>query len=139
MERVLCVDDDPLCLYLAELTIKESNMANEILLAESVPAAISLLNEIFSTNDLLDSQETPTVILLDINMPGMNGWDFLEIYERDFQHLFALVKIYILSSSIDTADMIRSKQYRSVTDYIAKPLTVEICNKLKTAIAVQEP
>lgn len=136
MERILCVDDDPLCLFLAELTIKESNIANEILLAESVPAAISLLNDIFSANDQnLDSHEATTVIFLDINMPGMNGWDFLEIFEKDFQHLFRLVKIYILSSSIDTADIIRSKQYKSVVDYIAKPLTADICNKLKTAIA----
>lgn len=134
MERIICVDDDPLCLFLAELTIKGSCMANEILLAESAPAAISLLNNLFSIDDHLELQEPSTVIFLDINMPGMNGWDFLETFEKDFQHLFGLVRIFILSSSIDTADMIRSKQYRSVSDYIAKPLTVDILNKLKTAM-----
>ncbi len=136
MERIICVDDDPLCLFLAEVTIKESNMANEILLAESAPAAISLLKDLYSKDDQkLESQELSTLIFLDINMPVMNGWDFLEIFENEFQHLFGQVRIFILSSSIDTADIIRSKQYKSVDDYIAKPLTVEVLNKLKTAIA----
>lgn len=137
MERVICVDDDTLCLFLAQLTIKESNFANEILLVESASAAISLLNKLFSTdNQDLASEESFTLIFLDINMPGMNGWDFLETFEKDFQHLFGLVRIFILSSSIDTADIIRSKQYRSVSDYIAKPLTMDILNKLKTTMAV---
>lgn len=136
MERIICVDDDPLCLLLAEVTIKESNLANEIHLAESAPAAISLLKDLYSKDDQnLESQESFTLIFLDINMPGMNGWDFLEIFEKEFQHLFGQVRIFILSSSIDTADIIRSKQYKSVDDYIAKPLTVEVLNKLKTAIA----
>lgn len=136
MERIICVDDDPLCLLLAEVTIKESDMANEILLAESAPAAISLLKDLYSKDDQnLESQESSTLIFLDINMPVMNGWDFLEIFEKEFQHLFGQVRIFILSSSIDTADIIRSKQYKSVDDYIAKPLTVEVLNKLKTAIA----
>lgn len=136
MERIICVDDDPLCLFLAEVTIKESNMANEILLAESAPAAISLLKDLYSKDDQkLESQELSTLIFLDINMPVMNGWDFLEIFENEFQHLFGQVRIFILSSSIDTADIIRSKQYKSVDDYIAKPLTVEVLNKVKTAIA----
>jgi response regulator of citrate/malate metabolism len=137
MDRIICVDDDPLCLFLAEMTIKESNYANEILLAESAPAAITLLNTLFSRdNQNLDSEEEPaTLIFLDINMPGMNGWDFLETYEKEFRHLFGLVRIIILSSSIDTADMIRSRQYQSVADYIVKPLTVDVLNKLKSAIA----
>lgn len=136
MERIICVDDDPLCLFLAEVTIKESNMANEILLAESAPAAISLLKDLYSKDDQnLELKELSTLIFLDINMPVMNGWDFLEIFENEFQHLFGQVRIFILSSSIDTADIIRSKQYKSVDDYIAKPLTVEVLNKLKTAIA----
>lgn len=137
MERIICVDDDPLCLFLAELTIKESSFAREIHLVESAPAAISLLNGLFSIEDHdLASPEPTTLIFLDLNMPAMNGWEFLDTYEKDFQHLFGLVRIVILSSSIDTADIIRSRQYKSVSDYITKPLTVAVLDKLKTAIAV---
>jgi CheY-like chemotaxis protein len=139
MERIICVDDDPLCLFLAELTIKESHLANEILLVESAPAAISLLKDLYSIvdHDLASQEQEPsTLIFLDINMPVMNGWDFLDAFEKDFQHLFGLVRIVILSSSIDTADIIRSRQYKTVSDYIAKPLTVDVLNKLKTAMTV---
>src|SRR5687767_14852132 len=100
MERVICVDDDTLCLFLAELTIKESSFAKEVLLVESAPAAISLLNKLFSTdNQDLVSGEASTLLFLDINMPVMNGWEFLDVFEKDFQHLFGLVRIFILSSS----------------------------------------
>lgn len=136
MERVICVDDDPLCLLLAEVTIKQSDFANEILLAQSGSAAFSLLNNLYSTgHKQSESQELSGLIFLDINMPVMNGWEFLDAFEKDFQHLFGLVRIVILSSSIDTGDIIKSRQYKSVSDYIAKPLTIDVLNKLKTAIA----
>jgi CheY-like chemotaxis protein len=76
MERVICVDDETLCLFLAELTIKESNFANEIFLVENAPTAISLLNKLFSADN--QDEEPSTLILLDINMPVMNGWEFLD-------------------------------------------------------------
>jgi CheY-like chemotaxis protein len=65
----------------------------------------------------------------------MNGWDFLEVFEKDYQHLSQMVKIVILSSSIDTADIIKSRQYKIVSDYIPKPISEGVLNKLKTAAA----
>jgi CheY-like chemotaxis protein len=135
MERVICIDDDPLCLLLAEVVIKQSNVTNEIHLAESGPAALSLLNKIHSTNDQLASRDLSTLIFLDLNMPVMNGWEFLEVFEKDYQHLRNQVKIVILTSSIDTADIIKSRQYKIVSDYISKPITAEVLNKLKTGVA----
>lgn len=135
MERVICIDDDPLCLLLAEVVIKQSNVTNEIHLAESGPAAFSLLNKIHSTSDQLASRDLSTLIFLDLNMPVMNGWEFLEAFEKDYQHLHDLVKIVILTSSIDTADIIKSRQYKIVSDYISKPITAQVLNKLKTSVA----
>jgi CheY-like chemotaxis protein len=136
MERVICIDDDPLCLLLAEVVIKQSNVADEVLFANSGQAALSLLKNIYSTGEnQLASQELSTLILLDLNMPVMNGWEFLDVFEKEYQHLYGLVKIVILTSSIDTADIIRSRQYKSVSDYISKPITVEVLNKLKIGLA----
>lgn len=136
MERVICIDDDPLCLLLAEVVIKQSNVVDEVLLAESGHAALSLLKKIYSTGEnLMASQELSTLIFLDLNMPVMNGWEFLDVFERDYQHLCGLVKVVILTSSIDTADIIRSRQYKIVSDYIPKPITVNAIHKLKTGIA----
>jgi CheY-like chemotaxis protein len=136
MERVICIDDDPLCLLLADVVIKQSNVASEVLLADSGHAALSLLKKIYSTGESeLVSQELSTLIFLDLNMPVMNGWEFLDIFERDYQHLCGMVKIVILTSSIDTADIIRSRQYKIVSDYIPKPITVDAIHKLKMGIA----
>ena len=134
MERVICIDDDPLCLLLAEVVIKQSNVANEVHLAESGPAALSLLNNIHATKELAP-QDPATLIFLDLNMPVMNGWEFLEVFEKDYPHLCCLVKIVILTSSIDTADIIKSRQYKIVSDYVSKPITAEVLKRLKTGIA----
>lgn len=60
----------------------------------------------------------PDLILLDINMPGMNGWDFLDEIIKERINL----KVFMLSSSIDPKDFERAKGYSMVKDYIAKPL-----------------
>jgi CheY-like chemotaxis protein len=139
MERVICIDDDPVCLLLGDVVLKQANFAKETILLESGLAALSLLNDLYSTSDKLQispNLEPSTLIFLDINMPVMNGWEFLEAFEKNYQHLAGLVKIIILSSSIDTADIIKSRQYNTVSDYISKPLTVDGVNKLKSVMAV---
>lgn len=135
MERVICIDDDPLCLLLGEMVIKQANIAKETLLADGGPAALSLLNKIYSEEDKQnESKEEPsTLIFLDINMPVMNGWDFLGVFEEKYQHLFGRVRIVILSSSIDTEDIIKSREYKTVSNFISKPLTIDAVNKLKIA------
>jgi len=75
------------------------------------------------------------VILLDINMPVMDGWDFLE-WVKNNRHLFAKnVPIFMVSSSIDWRDIERAKSYESVMDYMSKPLTegnfFEIAEKIR--------
>ena len=132
MERVICIDDDPLCLLLGEMILKQTNIAKETILVESGTKALSLLNDIYSSsNQPKNSQQPSTLILLDINMPVMNGWNFLGIFEEKYQHLFGEVEIVILSSSIDTEDIIKSRQYKTVTNFISKPLTIDAANKLK--------
>lgn len=136
MERIICVDDDPMCLLLGEVVLKQSGYAKDVLLAESGLAALSLLERLYpAIGQQPGSAALPTLILLDLNMPEMSGWDFLDIFKRQYQHLSGLVRIVILSSSIDTADIIRSRQYNAVSDFISKPLTIEVVNKLEKAVA----
>jgi CheY-like chemotaxis protein len=67
----------------------------------------------------------PDVIFLDINMPVMNGWNFLEAFDKIFFSLPKKILIYVVSSSVDESDMERSKSFMSVTDYVIKPINKE--------------
>ncbi|MGV1011985.1 MAG: response regulator [Flavobacterium sp.] len=81
------------------------------------------LNSLFIDSSLL-------VIFLDINMPGMDGWSFLEVFETIQSTLKYNVKIFILSSSINPEDIIKAKQNNFVTDYLIKPLNQEGVNSI---------
>ena len=83
---------------------------------------------------LIESEEgLPEVIFLDLNMPIMDGWEFLDEFgklseEKD-------IRIYILSSSVDSRDMERAKKYGMVNGFIAKPLTDAKIKELAQEIA----
>jgi CheY-like chemotaxis protein len=70
--------------------------------------------------------ESTSIILLDLNMPIMSGWEFLERFEELDEIIKKQVKIYILSSSVDPRDKERAGKNKDVEDYIVKPLTKEI-------------
>src|SRR5688500_1879330 len=73
----------------------------------------------------LESQEFPDIIFLDINMPDVDGWDFLEAFQNFPPEIQQRCQVIILTSSIDFSDIKKSKTYSSVKDFISKPLTPE--------------
>lgn len=77
----------------------------------------------FTGESSKDEANLPDVIFLDINMPVMNGWEFLEEYEKLNGRFQKNMLLYVVSSSVDDADIRRSRQYGTVTDYIVKPIT----------------
>lgn len=69
--------------------------------------------------------QIPDALFLDINMPIVDGWAFLEKYNLIHAHLAKGVKIYMVSSSIDPRDTDRAKENEHVLDYISKPVSKE--------------
>ncbi len=67
--------------------------------------------------------QIPDVIFLDINMPLMNGWQFLESFAKLQEQLSKPISIYMISSSIDIRDIHRVKTYTTVSDYLTKPVS----------------
>ncbi len=65
------------------------------------------------------------ILFLDLNMPVMNGWEFLDRFEELEESVKKRIKIYILSSSVDKRDMERAKANKNVQHYLVKPLTRE--------------
>ena|SRR5690554_1160248 len=78
------------------------------------------------TLDYLTMATTPpNIIFVDINMPGMNGFEFIEEFEENFLPQFPDTLIYVLSSSVRANDRMKSSQCKSVKDFLIKPLTEE--------------
>ena len=116
--KILLVDDDPIFLTLAEMAIKKESDHIEIFKATNGEEAI----------DFLKTQSVD-IIFLDLNMPVMNGWEFLdalpEINSNGNQ-------IYVLTSSIDPADQKKADENPNVTAMLEKPLDRE---KMSRALA----
>ena len=77
-----------------------------------------------------DSNGKPTILLLDINMPILSGWDFLEEFESFKSSIKRQIKIYMLSSSREPQDKDRASKNKNVYGYIEKPLSKEIITEM---------
>lgn len=119
---VLIVDDDPGVLFLHELIVRESGFSKNISTFNKASLALEFLERNKNNN-------SAPLIFLDINMPGMSGWKFLESL-GELEH-FDQVFVVMVTSSVNRADHEKAKSYRRVIGYVEKPLDLEECDQLK--------
>lgn len=117
MKTVYLIDDDPVFLYLAQRIIQTIDPTLTIATFADGELAMNRLKEIHNDQDLL-----PDIIFLDLNMPVMDGWEFLQNYTRFYQGAPGDIALYILSSTISPEDIERAKQYPVVLDFLIKPV-----------------
>lgn len=110
------VDDDPVYIFATKKVMTMADFCNSFLVFNNGREALDSLIAIMQSG-----AKMPDVILLDVNMPVMDGWQFLD----EFIKVKPLQKtiIYIVTSSIDPVDIQRAKSYSEVSDYIVKPVT----------------
>lgn len=84
----------------------------------------------FLTKNKNNTDELPDIIFLDLHMPIMNGWEFLDHFKKIRKEIAKSISIYVVSSSIDPIDISRSKRYAFVKDYIVKPITLPTLTKI---------
>ncbi|HOZ86877.1 MAG TPA: response regulator [Bacteroidia bacterium] len=121
-KRVLLVDDVELDNFVAETIIRIYKFAEIIHVHTSGESALSFLKENANTNG-----QFPDVIFVDINMPVMDGFLFIENLKRDLKNSISTVKpkLVMLTSSVYVSDLQRAKQGFEDIVYIVKPLTEE--------------
>ena len=125
MSKVFIIDDDVIHQRIAQIMIEKHHTYNVI---SSYTEAIKALE--FISENLNNKSELPDVILLDLNMPVVDGWDFLERFKLFDQELIKDIHIYIVSSSVDETDKIRALAYPPVKGFISKPLSPAILKGL---------
>lgn len=123
---VLLVDDDEINNFISIKLIKKALLNTDIMACLNGKYAIEQLSDI----QRKDPEKLPDYILLDINMPIMNGWEFLDEYKRLNLDPMGKSKIYIISSSVFSNDINKARSYPLVKDFISKPLNVEKIKEL---------
>ena len=127
LSKVLFIDDDSVALMLYRKLVEKSDFARETLTALNGRAALEYFSALLEDNT---SQDYPELIFLDLNMPVLDGWDFLKELSSPLYSPFRSAKIIILSSSINPEDLERSRGFEMVIDFISKPVTIEILEGL---------
>lgn len=121
MSKVFIIDDDPIHQRIAQIMIEKHKIYDEFKSYTEAGKALEYLQQNIAAADAL-----PDVILLDLNMPVVDGWDFLEKFDTFRNALSKSIKIYIVSSSVDEKDIMRSQSYAYVHGFISKPLSPDI-------------
>ena len=112
----LLIDDNYIDNIVTRKLLENSRFAKNIVISESPDDALALLR---------DGSVIPDVIFLDIRMPSMDGFEVLELYDKlDINK--KNTKIYLLSSSLDPADIKKSVDNKYITQFLHKPLTQKI-------------
>lgn len=128
LRKVICIDDDPITLMLCKKVMERVEFASEINTLQNGEEAIKL----FEDNEKIDTKNAPNIVFIDLNMPVMNGWEFLDEYlKREYQKKFK-THFIVLSSTIDPKDVEKSKSYPMVVDFLSKPITKTMLEELKS-------
>ena len=117
-KKILLVDDDSTAIFLTQRLLKRAEIEVDVLTASHGEEALKIVRTV------CQQEQCPNLILLDINMPVMDGFEFLEELQKSADLSRTTIQIILVSTSTHKLDLARAKKY-PVVDYIEKPLTSE--------------
>ena len=119
-DSVCIIDDDHIFIYGVKRLMEETSFCDDLIVYQNGQDALNELKGKAS-----QGEDLPAIIFLDLNMPMMTGWEFLDEYLQIEDRDPTVSKIYIVSSSIDPKDLLRIKDYNVIKNYILKPVTTD--------------
>jgi CheY-like chemotaxis protein len=128
---IAIVDDDTIFQFIAKRVLDSINSQNKTVIFSDGQDAIDFIH-----SNLNEMDKLPDIIFLDINMPVMNGWQFLNQYVEIKSKIKKEIVIYIVSSSKNPDDFIQAQDIHEVTDYIVKPINREKYMSILSSVCV---
>jgi CheY-like chemotaxis protein len=120
---ILLIDDDEPTNFLSQMIIEQADCAAEVQVAYSGVQAIDYLTSQGAFASDQNTYPRPDLIFLDINMPAMNGWEFLQKYNSLEKEHKGNIVIIMLTTSLNPDDRLRSEDFPDVSGFENKPLT----------------
>ncbi|MBC5994290.1 response regulator [Pontibacter cellulosilyticus] len=134
LRRVVLIDDDQVSNFVCESIIKGERFADEVISFEWAQDALDYLQHTCTE----DPSNFPDLIFLDINMPGMDGWAFIQEYRKLSENVTHSCSLFMLSSAVDRKDIICAKSHIEVKDFFSKPLSPEILAIIKEEFIAEQ-
>jgi len=132
-EIVAIIDDDRVFQKITWMKITRKNYARKVLMFSDGEQAIKFIRDNAANPD-----ELPDIILLDLNMPVMDGWDFMEAFVKMRPHIGKKITIFVATSSVNPEDQRRAIDVSAVTDYVIKPISDDNLYRLFSSMGSDE-
>lgn len=126
LDHILIIDDDQINNLFSQIILEDANACDLVSICHSVTEALDFLKMASINND----SPFPDLILLDISMPTLDGFDFLDRYHQLEYHKIHKTMISMFTSSDEPEHIERAKQYNSVVGFIKKPLSISTLNTI---------
>jgi CheY-like chemotaxis protein len=131
LKAILLVDDDHATNHYHEIMLTDWGVAENIYKVSNGQEALDFLKD--------QNCEKPSLIMLDINMPVMNGFEFLEEYEKLEEHEKVSFVVFMLTSSLHSSDVDKAKDFNALNGYCEKPMTEEMMHKILAQMNIEMP
>jgi two-component system, chemotaxis family, chemotaxis protein CheY len=123
--KIMLIDDDDIFLSLTRFYLEQSNIVEELYSFSCGIEAQKYLESCDKKNDSF-----PDFIFVDINMPGMDGFEFVDLFDKKFARRFPQTNLMMLTSSISKREKTKGMQSPSVKGFLEKPLTENMLEKI---------
>lgn len=132
-EIVAIIDDDRVFQKITLMKITRKNYARKVLMFSDGEQAMKFISDNSSKPD-----ELPDIILLDLNMPVMDGWDFMDAFVKIRPFIGKTITVFIATSSVNQEDQRRAVEISAVSDYVIKPISDDSLMRLFTPLSNEE-
>ncbi|MCC8359364.1 response regulator [Salinimicrobium sediminilitoris] len=127
IELACIIDDDKIYVNLVKKIIEIKKLSQNLIIFKNGKEALDYFK---ATLESVNEDRLPNIIFLDLNMPIMDGWEFLSEFVKIKNNFNKKITLYVVSSSIDPRDLERAKSFNMVTDYLIKPIELKRFEKI---------